>query len=151
MDSSSYLFMGDQVTPEVGTLASPKKRKPFPFELMQWPKTCLVITPWDLSCESSVTFPLPSPRMPFTGVGTLWLFFPWLYPQLHEQASEGHQSSPLLLVCGTIVTSSKCAMFRLVVAYPNAMLVGLVPLLAGREKLSTMSTPMDDPPTYWIP
>lgn len=66
--------MGTQVTREVGTISSPKKRNPPPLVLRQWPRTFFVI-PCFLSCESRPIDPLPSPSRPSVAAGTA-PFFP---------------------------------------------------------------------------
>ena len=78
------LAIGTQVTREVGTISSPKKRNPPPLVLRQWPRTFLVV-PCCLSCETRLTDPLPSPSMPSVTACTA-PFFPtcWSYPQLRN-------------------------------------------------------------------
>jgi hypothetical protein len=126
--------MGTQVTREVGTISSPKKRNPPPLVLRQWPSTFLVI-PCCLSCESKLTDPLPSPSKPSVVAGAA-PFFPtcWSYPQLHNKWNH-QQLNPLAL-------TMQC--FHQVV-YPKLRLGRTLDLfLRGSEKLSVTSTPRED-------
>ena len=89
--------IGTQVTRDVGTISSPKKRNPPPFVLRQWPRTFLV-TPCCLSCERRLTDPLPSPSKPSVTACTA-PFFPtcWSYPQLCKQKQPYQQTDPATL------------------------------------------------------
>ena len=54
---------GVQAMPEEGIRSSPKKRKPPPFPLKQWPKT-LRVKPSSCSCEMMLDLPPERPRTP---------------------------------------------------------------------------------------